>query len=98
SVATEKEEVGAAADEVHRLSAEEKDVLCTALFLVERASNSNPPRGERCDLPEAQYFPRATFAQLIATIPMLNFANVQADAVYLTPGSDDDGLSDGALH
>jgi hypothetical protein len=98
SLATEKEEVGAAADEVNRLSAEKKYVLCTALFLVERDSNSDVTLGERCDLPEAEYFTRATFAQLIATVPMLNFANVQADAVYLTPGSDDDGLSDEDLH
>jgi hypothetical protein len=28
---------------------------------------------------------------------MLNFANVQADAVYLVPGNDHDGLSDDDL-
>ena len=90
--------MGAAADEVNLLSAEKKYVLCTVLALVERDSNSDLTLGERCDLPEAEYFTRATFAQLIATIPTLNFANVQADAVYLTPGSDEDGLSDEDLH
>jgi hypothetical protein len=72
-------------------------VLVTVLFLLERGSNSDLTLGERCDLPEADYFTRATFAQLVATIPALNFANVQADAVYLSPGNDRDGLSDDDL-
>jgi hypothetical protein len=93
SVATEPEEMGAAADEVNRLSAEQSYVLVTLAFLLERDSNSDLTLGERCDLPEAQWFTRQTFAHLVATIPMLNFANVQADAVYLVPGNDSDGLS-----
>jgi hypothetical protein len=67
------------------------------LFLVERDSNSDLTLGEHCDLPESDYFTRGTFAQLIAAIPTLNFANVQADAVYLSPGNDTDGLSDDDL-
>jgi hypothetical protein len=97
SLATEAEELGAAPDEVNRLSAARQYVLCTVLFLVERDSSSDRTLGERCDLPESAYFTRATFAQLIASIPLLNFANVQADAVYLVPGNDTDGLSDDDL-
>jgi hypothetical protein len=98
SLATEAEEVGSAPDEAHRLSADRHYVLVTLLFLVEEGSNSDLTLGERCDLPEAEYFTRATFARLIASVPLLNFANVQADAVYLVPGSDQDGLSDDDLH
>ena len=98
SVATEPEEMGAAADEVNRLSADQSYVLVTLAFLLERDSNSDVTVGERCDLPEANWFTRATFAHLIATVPMLNFANVQADAVYIVPGNDTDGLSDDDLH
>lgn len=94
ALATEQEEMGTAADEVHRLSAEKNYILCTVLFLVERDSNSDLTLGSRCDLPESEYFTRATFAQLIGAIPMFNFANVQADAVYLSPGSEEDGLSE----
>jgi len=36
---------------------------------------------------------RQTFARLISIFPRLNFSSVQADAVYLVPGSDRDGLS-----
>jgi hypothetical protein len=93
SIATESEEMGAAPDEVNRLSAEQSYVLVTCIFLLERDSNSDLMLGERCDLPESEWSTRATFAHLIASIPMLNFANVQADAVYLAPGNDTDGLS-----
>jgi hypothetical protein len=98
SVATEAEEMGTAADEVNRLSADQSYVLVTLAFLLERDSNSDLTVGERADLPEGSWFTRATFAHLIATVPMLNFANVQADAVYIVPGNDTDGLSDDDLH
>jgi hypothetical protein len=92
-IATEKEELGAAADEVNRLSADKTYVLVTLLFLVEAGSNSDQTLGERCDLPESEWHTRATLARLVATPPLLNFANVQADAVYLSPGNEEDGLS-----
>jgi hypothetical protein len=98
STATVAEEMGSAADEVNRLSAERSYVLVTLALLVERGSNSDLTLGERCDLDEKEWFTRATLARLIASIPMLNFANVQADAVYLSPGNDTDGLSDEDLH
>ncbi len=98
SVATEAEEMGAAADEVNRLSADQSYVLVTLAVLVERDSNSDLTLGARCDLPEGTWFTRQTFSHLVATLPMLNFANVQADAVYLVPGNDTDGLSDDDLH
>jgi hypothetical protein len=93
TLASEKEEMGQAADEVNRLSANKDYILITAAVLVERESNSDLTLGERCDIPEAEYFTRQTFGKLVASFPLLNFANVQADAVYLMPGSEEDGLS-----
>ncbi len=93
ALASEREEMGQAADQVNRLSAAKDYILVTAAVLVERDSNSDLTLGERCDIPESDYFTRRTFAQLVASFPLLNFANVQADAVYLIPGSEDDGLS-----
>jgi len=93
ALASEKEEMGAQADEVNRLSANKDYILLTAAVLVERGSNSDLTLGERCDLPEPDYFTRQTFAKLLASFPLLNFGNVQADAVYLMPGSEDDGFS-----
>jgi hypothetical protein len=98
SLATEKEELGTAADEVNRISAEKRYIVVTLIFLVEAGSNSDRTLGERCDMPESEYWTRLAFGRLIATIPLLNFANVAADAVYLAPGSDEDGLSLEDLH
>jgi hypothetical protein len=93
ALASEREEMGKAADEMNRLSANKDYILFTSAVLVERGSNSDLTLGERCDLPEAEYFTRQTMARLLGTFPLLNFVNVQADAVYLMPGSEDDGFS-----
>jgi hypothetical protein len=98
SLATEKEELGAAADEVSRISAEKRYVVVTLVFLVEADSNSDRTLAERCDVPKSEYWTRLTFGRLIATAPLLNFANVVADAVYLAPGTDEDGFSMEDLH
>ena len=98
SLATEKEELGAAADEVSRISAEKRYVVVTLVFLVEADSNSDRTLAERCDVPKSEYWTRLTFGRLIATAPLLNFANVVADAVYLAPGTDEDGFSMEDIH
>ncbi|MGE5049054.1 MAG: hypothetical protein ACM3PC_10820, partial [Deltaproteobacteria bacterium] len=92
------EELGTAPDEVNRISAEKRYVIVTLLFLVEGGTNSDRTLAESCDLPESEWFTRLTFGKLIATIPLLNFGNVVADAVYMSPGSEEDGLSMEDLH
>ena len=87
ALATEKEELGDAPDEINRISAEKRYVIVTLLFLLEEGSNADLTIGQRCDMPESEYFTRTTFGRLIGTIPMLNFGNVEADAVYLVPGN-----------
>jgi len=98
SLATEKEELGTAPDEISRISAEKRYIVVTLVFLVEGGSNSDGTLSERCDVPESEYWTRLTFGRLIGTIPLLNFANVDADAVYLAPGSEEDGFSLEDLH
>jgi hypothetical protein len=98
AAATEKEELGAAADEVNRLSSDKYYVLVTCVALVALGSNSDATLGDRCDIPEAEWWNRFTFARLLGTFPLLNFGTVQADAVYLLPGNDRDGLSMEDVH
>ena len=98
ALATEKEELGDAPDEISRISSAKRFVVVTLLLLLEEGSNADLTLGERCDMPESEYFTRTSFGRLIGSVPMLNFANVEADAVYLVPGSDEDGLSDEDLH
>ena len=98
ALATEKEELGQAPDEINRISAEKRYVIVTLIFLLEEGSNADLTLGERSEMPESEYFTRTTFGRLIATIPLLNFANVEADAIYLAPGNEEDGLSDEDIH
>jgi hypothetical protein len=93
ALASEPEEMGTATDEVHRLTSERYYLLITFLFLVVEGSNADLTLGERCDIPEKAWRRRETFQRLVSTPPLLNFANVRADAVYLMPGNDTDGLS-----
>jgi len=93
SLATEPEEVGAAADEAVHLGSAPSYVLATMMALVDKGSNADETLGEWCDIPESQWLTRQTFARLVSVFPRLNFAYVQADAVYLVPGNDKDGLS-----
>jgi hypothetical protein len=98
AVATEQEELGGAADEVNRLSADRGYILVTCLALVAAGSNSDLTLGDRCDLARSDWWTRQTFWRLLSTFPLLNFASVQADAVYLAPGNDRDGLSMEDIH
>lgn len=98
AVATEGEEVAGEADEAARLSANKDYLIVTTLFLVQQGSNSDATLGRRCDFPESDYWTRMTFGELFKTIPMLSFSSIKADAVYLIPGSDEDGLSMEDLH
>ena len=98
SIATEKEELGGELDEAARLSADKDYIVATMLFLLQKGSASDQTLGKRCDLKEDDYWTRMTFGELFKTIPMLGFGGVKADAVYLIPGSDEDGLSMEDLH
>ena len=93
SLATEAEEVGPAADEAARPSVSAPYVLVTMMVLVDKGSNADETLGEWCDIPEPVWLTRQTFGRLISIFPRLNFASVQADAVYLVPGHDRDGIS-----
>jgi hypothetical protein len=93
SLATEREEMGAVSDAANRLSSEKGYVLVSCVVLVTEGSNSDLTLGERCDLPKSDWWTRQTFARLVASLPLLNFAEVQSDAVYVAPGSDRDGFS-----
>jgi hypothetical protein len=97
-LATEKEEVGAAVDDVNRLSAKPEYIAVTVCFLLEAGGNSDATVAERCDLPEADWAKRDTYVHLLETLPMLSFSSVKADAIYLVPGNEQDGLSFDDVH
>jgi hypothetical protein len=68
-------------------------ILVTAVFLVERHSNSDETLGEVCDMQEANYFTRDTFFMFLGAVTELNFASVRSDALYVVPGPGTEGFS-----
>ena len=60
--------------------------LVSAMFLVPRGGSADWLLAERCDLPEADWMRRSTFAELLAALPEVRFAWVRSDALYVVPG------------
>jgi hypothetical protein len=87
---------GGEASGVYRSAAGEYFLVSLA-FLLQQGGPSDLVVAERCDIAEQDFFTRATFATLVATPPMLAFATVRADAVYVVPGTDEHALSAGDL-
>jgi len=68
--------------------------LQRTLFGADGGTNTDQTLGERCDIADADFFQRATFVRLLDSITLMNFVNVRADAVYVVPGNDRDGLAE----
>src|SRR5258708_27926243 len=51
AVATEAEEVGSAADEINRISADQRYVIVTVLFLLDEGTHTARTLGARCAIP-----------------------------------------------
>ncbi|MBS1911011.1 MAG: hypothetical protein JST22_03410 [Bacteroidetes bacterium] len=93
TMATEEEEVGDAADEAFRLSADKNYVVVTMAFLLE-AENLQE---EVCNIVEAieekDYFTPYGFQRLIEAVNYIDFEYSLGDAVFIMPGNETDGFS-----
>ncbi|MFO0676899.1 MAG: hypothetical protein U0169_10210 [Polyangiaceae bacterium] len=69
----------------------------TLLFLVKQGSNTDTTICERCRMPEDTYFTRAAFHHILTGIPLLNFATVRGDAIYVRPGEPEQGVLESEL-
>jgi len=90
-IATESEELGATVDGVNRMTVDRKYVAVTLLFLLD--SPYAPAEVES----EDDFYRRTTFHELIANLSAISPHSIRADAVYVVPGSPEDGLSDDDL-
>ena len=67
--------------------------LVAGMRLLQNGGAAAEVAGERCDVPAPEWAARATWRHLFATLPMLDFASVRSDAVYVVPGGDRDAFS-----
>lgn len=92
-MSTEEEEVGDEIDEMHRLSSDKSYVVITLLFLLEN-SDALQAFYEQVDaIEEDDYFSKSGFASLIDSISYIDFEYSYADASFILPGSEEDGIS-----
>jgi hypothetical protein len=89
SSATEDEEVGEDVDQMRRLSNRKDYVAATILLLL---SVPYPPGEAVTD--ERRYWQRETLRSLVNGILYVNPETILGDAVFVMPGSPEDGLSE----
>jgi hypothetical protein len=89
SFASEEEEIGDEADDYHRLSAERSYIVVSLMILAE---GTHPFHGKN-EIDEEEIYTRAGMGTLISSLNRYNYDRAMADAVYLMPGSEEDGFS-----
>lgn len=87
-MATEEDEVSDEVDGMTRMESSQRYIVVTLLVFFE---GKHPYYGTDRDIDD--FYTRAGMAELINTINRLNFDKVISDAVFLMPGSPEDGFS-----
>ena len=102
AMATEEVETGADVDGYHRMSSDKEYVVCSLIFLL-GAPHPWDHRGRlvyESDHGDVSFDPdddddytRPKLGELIDSINLLDFETIEADAVFLMPGNEQDGFS-----
>ena len=93
ALATEEEEMGEEVDDIQRISNRKDFVVVTLAFLLDE------PYTPVEDIErEDDYFLKETFTALINGLTRLDPRLIQADAAYVVPGNEEDGLSEDDLY
>ena len=92
-LATEEEEMDEEIDDIQRISNRKDFVVVTLAFLLDE------PYAPVEDIErEDDYYLKETFATLISGLTRLDPRLIQADAAYVVPGNEEDGLSEDDLY
>ena len=92
-MSVEEEELGDEIDEMHRLSSDKSYVVITLLFLLENTDELAPFFEKIDEIEEEEYFSKSGFGKLVDSLPYIDFEYSFADASFIMPGSDEDGVS-----
>lgn len=60
----------------------------TMAFLLMKGSQTDQQLAARCNVPEGQLWQRRVFERLLQFVPLINFASVKSDVIYVIPGDD----------
>ncbi len=92
-LATEEEDMGEAIDEIQRISNRKDYVVVTLAFLLDEPYE---PATEVASEDDA--YLKETFVALVQGLGRIDPRTVQADAAYVVPGNEEDGLSEDDLY
>ena len=92
-LATEEEDMGEAIDEIQRISNRKDYVVVTLAFLLDEPYE---PATEAANEDDA--YLKETFVALVQGLGRIDPRTVQADAAYVVPGNEEDGLSEDDLY
>lgn len=93
ALATEEEETGDEVDDAHRFSQEQKYIVLSIAVLMEGFHRDFRTLSDD----DERMYTRFGMADLVREFSRLDYARVLGDAVFLAPGTDDDGFSDDDL-
>ena len=60
----------------------------TMAFLLVQGTPADRQLQGRCNIPQGQLWQRGVFERLLHGIPLINFAAVKSDIIYVIPGDD----------
>ena len=92
SIATEDEELDEEVDDLRRTSSRKDYVVVTLAFLLD-----GPYRAAEAVESDDAAFLKDTFSALVQGLTAIDPRTIQADATYVVPGNEDDGLSEDDL-
>ena len=98
TIATETAEIGGAVDEVNRLSSDKCYIAVTVCLLLENHTALEATWNLIEAIPEEEYWTMRGFAELLEALRRVDFECSLADAIFVIPGTDDDGFSWEDLH
>jgi hypothetical protein len=93
ALATEDEEIDEEIDDIQRTSNRKDFVVVTLAFLLDA-----PYAPVEAISREDDYYLKETFASLVGGLTRLDPRLIQADAAYVVPGNEEDGLSEDDLY
>lgn len=72
----------------YRRGGEARYLTFTMAFLLAQGSATDQQLAARCNIPQDRLWTRGVFEHLLHQIPMINFASVKSDVLYVIPGDE----------
>jgi hypothetical protein len=80
-------------DSAYRGAPQDRYLIACFALLLQQNSPTDVTLRARCNVPADRLWKREIFAHHLKSVPLINFASVRSDLVFLLPGRDDHALT-----